>query len=108
MNKINKQNYYKKQKNFPYLKSKKKNEFINFKHRNVDRSIYLKSKKKNYFTYLKIQEEKNKIKKLQITKYLYRNKKLKKGIFLKEPSLNDIKYPIKFNFKLINEFLKKK
>lgn len=75
--------------------------------------IIKKDKKKiknnnNYLTYLKNKKNKEeKLKKNQITNYLYINKKLKKGIFFKKPSFNEIKYPIKFNFKLINEFLKK-
>ena len=34
--------------------------------------------------------------------------KLKKGVFLKKPSFNDIIYPFSLNLKLINEYLKKK
>jgi len=65
-----------------------------------------KKKKNNYFIYFK--KKKVKKKKNQITNYLYINKKLKQGIFLKKPTFNEIKYPIQFNLKLINEFLKKK
>ena len=68
-----------------------------------------KKNNNNFLTYLKNKKEKKeKLKKIQITNYLYTNKKLKKGIFFKKPSFNEIKYPIQFNFKLINEFLKKK
>ena len=49
-----------------------------------------------------------KFKKKKILNYLYINKKIKKGIFLKNPDIKEIKYPINFNFKLINEFLNKK
>ena len=66
-------------------------------------------KNNNYFTYLENKKKKNeKLQKIQITNYLYRNQKLKKGIFFKKPVFSEIKYPIQFNFKLINEFLKKK
>lgn len=68
-----------------------------------------KRKKYNFFTYLAIKNKKiKKPKKPQITTHLYRHTKKKLGIFLKKPTFNDIKYPIKFNFKLISEFLKKK
>jgi hypothetical protein len=78
-----------------------KNSIKNFQKKN--------KKKNNYFTYLENKKKKNKKpKKFQITNYLYINRTLKKGIFFKKPSFNEIKYPIQFNFKLINEFLKKK
>jgi len=78
----------------------------------------MKNNKKYYRDWLKIKKNNKKLsfinwlkkknKKLFLTNYLYSNKKLKKGIFLKSPNFNEIKYPIKFNFKLINEFLRKK
>ena len=40
--------------------------------------------------------------------YLYKNKKLKKSIFLKKPKLNEILYPFFLNLKLIKQYLKKK
>lgn len=40
--------------------------------------------------------------------YLYKNKKLKKGVFLKKPKFNEIMYPFFLNLKLVNEYLKKK
>nr|YP_004564337.1 orf100 [Phytophthora andina]ADK76285.1 orf100 [Phytophthora andina] len=42
------------------------------------------------------------------TAYLHRNKKIKKGIFFKEPTFKTILYPFYLNLKLINEYLKKK
>lgn len=54
---------------------------------------------------LLINDKDKKIKKT-IT-HFYRNKKLKKGIFLK-PIFKKVNYPFSLNFKLINEFLKKK
>lgn len=41
-------------------------------------------------------------------KYLYFNKKLKKGIFLKLPNIKEISYPYILNLKLISQYLKKK
>ncbi|DAZ93513.1 TPA: hypothetical protein N0F65_000362 (mitochondrion) [Lagenidium giganteum] len=37
-----------------------------------------------------------------------RNKKIKTGIFFKEPTFKTILYPFYLNLKLINEYLKKK
>lgn len=72
----------------------------------------LNSKKKinnnklsNFLTFL---QKFKKRRKTKITNYLYKNKKLNKGIFLKSPLLKDIKYPIPFNLKLINESFKNK
>nr|YP_009233128.1 orf100 [Phytophthora polonica]AMB20933.1 orf100 [Phytophthora polonica] len=42
------------------------------------------------------------------TTYLQRNKKIKTGIFFKNPTFNSIIYPFHLNLKLINEYLKKK
>jgi hypothetical protein len=61
--------------------------------------------KKNYKYNYKKEELK---KKPQITNYLHRNKKLKKGIILKKFSFEEIVYPFSMNLKLVNEFLKKK
>ncbi len=73
----------------------------------------LKNKKfiyrKNNSLYLKNIAEK-KEKKIKINNqnyYLYKNKKLKKGVFLKKPKFNEILYPFFLNMKLINEYLKK-
>ncbi len=74
----------------------------------------LKNKKfiyrKNNSLYLKNIAEK-KDKKIKINNqnyYLYKNKKLKKGVFLKKPKFNEIMYPFFLNLKLVNEYLKKK
>ncbi len=74
----------------------------------------LKNKKfiyrKNNSLYLKNIAEK-KEKKIKINNqnyYLYKNKKLKKGVFLKKPKFNEIMYPFFLNLKLVNEYLKKK
>jgi hypothetical protein len=64
-------------------------------------------KKKTYNNNNAIQKKKQP-EKPKITNYLYINKKLKKGVFLKKPSFNDIIYPFSLNLKLINEYLKKK
>lgn len=63
-------------------------------------------KKKTYNN--NIIQKKKKPEKPKITNYLYVHKKLKKGVFLKKPSFNDIIYPFPLNLKLINEYLKKK
>jgi hypothetical protein len=82
------------------MKKKQKNNLKNKKF------IY----KKNNFFYLKNiakkKEEKKKINNQD--RYLYKNKKLKKAIFLKKPKLNEIMYPFLLNMKLISEYLKKK
>jgi hypothetical protein len=64
-------------------------------------------KKKTYNSNNAIQKKKQP-EKPKITNYLYVHKKLKKGVFLKKPSFNDIIYPFSLNLKLINEYLKKK
>lgn len=74
----------------------------------------LKKKIFNFFKkkslYLKDIEKKTKenYKKKNQNRYLYKNKKLKKGIFLKRPKLNEIFYPFFLNMKLIKTYLKKK
>ena len=47
-------------------------------------------------------------KKINKNNYLYKNKKLKRGIFLKKPTLYEILYPVFLNLKLIKQYLKKK
>lgn len=66
-------------------------------------------KKKNS-AYLKDIDKKTEEKPTKINQnnYLYKNKNLKKGIFLKKPKFNEILYPFFLNMKLINEYLKKK
>ena len=82
------------------MQKKKNNNFKNkkfiFKKRN---SLHFK---KN------IEKKKQQIKINNQNRYLYKNKKLKKGIFLKKPKFNGILYPFFLNLKLINEYLKKK
>lgn len=73
---------------------KNKNFFYNKK-----KSLYLKNIKK---------KTEDKPKKINQNNYLYKNKQLKKGIFLKKPKLNEIFYPFFLNMKLINAYLKKK
>jgi len=60
------------------------------------------------FFFAKKNQKKKQPEKPKITNYLYVHKKLKKGVFLKKPSFNDIIYPFSLNLKLINEYLKKK
>jgi hypothetical protein len=81
-------------------KKNKKNKKLNqqFNNKNYKNKIY-----NNNLIQKKKQPEKPKI-----TNYLYVHKKLKKGVFLKKPSFNDIIYPFYLNLKLINEYLKKK
>jgi len=79
------------------IKKKKNYQQFNYKTKK-----FYKKKYNSFFKKLK------KPKKPKITNYLYFNKRLKKGIFLKKPSFNDIKYPFFLNLKLINESLKKK
>ena len=42
------------------------------------------------------------------TSYLHSNLKTKKGVFLRKPFFDDIKYPFSLNLNLINEYIKKK
>ncbi len=70
-------------------------------------------KKKKFNNHKKIKEVFNHKKKLITllsykTTYLYKNKKLKKGVFLKKPTYKKILYPFFLNLKLVNEYLKKK
>nr|YP_010508082.1 hypothetical protein OF336_mgp05 [Phytophthora gonapodyides]UXG56422.1 hypothetical protein [Phytophthora gonapodyides] len=88
--KFNKQQYNKKNNKFSYFYKKS------------NRSSY---KNKNNIYYLL--GEKKPTKPL-ITSYLHRNKKIKTGIFFKEPTFKTILYPFHLNLKLINEYLKKK
>jgi hypothetical protein len=82
----------------------KKNKKKNNLNQQFNNKYYKKKKyKKNNIIQKKKQPEKPKI-----TNYLYVHKKLKKGVFLKKPSFNDIIYPFPLNLKLINEYLKKK
>lgn len=81
-------------------KKKKKNNF----NQQFNNKYY---KKKTYNNNNIIQKKKQP-EKPKITNYLYVHKKLKKGVFLKKPSFNDIIYPFSLNLKLINEYLKKK
>lgn len=80
-------------------KKKLNQQFIN---KNNNNKYY---KKKPYNNTI---QKKKKPEKPKITNYLYVHKKLKKGVFLKKPSFNDIIYPFSLNLKLINEYLKKK
>lgn len=83
------------------MKNKNKN---NLNQQSIQKSNkYYKKKPYNNLIQKKKQPEKPKI-----TNYLYVHKKLKKGVFLKKPSFNDIIYPFSLNLKLINEYLKKK
>jgi hypothetical protein len=81
-------------------KKNKKNKKLNQQFNN---KYYKKKIYNNNIIQKKKQPEKPKI-----TNYFYVNKKLKKGVFLKKPSFNDIIYPFYLNLKLINEYLKKK
>lgn len=82
------------------MQKKQKNNFIKKKF------FY---KKNNFLLSKKVVEKKEKKIKINNQKhYLYKNKKLKKGIFLKKPKFNEIMYPFLFNLKLVNEYLKKK
>lgn len=81
----------------------KKNQNKNFKPKHFSftkkKSIYLKSIDR---------KKKEETPEIIHNNYLYKNKKLKKGIFLKKPKLNEILYPFFLNMKLIKQYLKKK
>ena len=85
-------------------KRKKNNNNLNQQFIQKNNKYY---KKKTYNSNNVIQKKKQP-EKPKITNYLYVHKKLKKGVFLKKPSFNDIIYPFSLNLKLINEYLKKK
>lgn len=56
----------------------------------------------------KIYKKKKTQKKKSNIKYLYYNKKIKQGLFLKTPTYKELSYPFIFNLKLISQYLKKK
>ena len=85
-------------------KRKKNNNNLNQQFIQKNNKYY---KKKTYNSNNVIQKKKQP-EKPKITNYLYVHKKLKKGVFLKKASFNDIIYPFSLNLKLINEYLKKK
>ena len=84
----------------------------NFKNRNslhFKKNIKFIYKNKNFLHFKKnIEKKEQQIKINNQNRYIYKNKKLKKGIFLKKPKFNEILYPFFLNLKLINEYLKKK
>lgn len=65
----------------------------------IKKSFFYNKKNLNYKKLTK--------KKIHKNTYLYKNKKLKKGIFLKKPKFKEILYPIFLNLKLVNQYLKK-
>ena len=87
---------FKPKKFFNNNKNKKKK----FHNKNFKKINFNKKRKVFFFG----QELKKKKKKKKIN-YLYKYKKI--GIFYKKPIFNDILYTYPFNFKLINEILKK-
>nr|YP_010394299.1 Ymf100 [Phytophthora cryptogea]DAZ88307.1 TPA_asm: Ymf100 [Phytophthora cryptogea] len=89
--KFNKQHFNKKNNKYPYP-YKKNNKYSSYKNKN---NIYY------------LLGEKKPLKPLT-TAYLHKNKKIKTGIFFKEPTLKTVLYPFYLNLKLINEYLKKK
>jgi len=80
----------------------------NKKNKNLNQKFNNKYYKKKIYNNNNIIQKKKQPEKPKITNYLYVHKKLKKGVFLKKPSFNDIIYPFSLNLKLINEYLKKK
>jgi len=80
----------------------------NKKNKNLNQQFNNKYYKKKIYNNNNIIKKKKQPEKPKITNYLYVHKKLKKGVFLKKPSFNDIIYPFSLNLKLINEYLKKK
>nr|YP_010394733.1 Ymf100 [Phytophthora rubi]DAZ89170.1 TPA_asm: Ymf100 [Phytophthora rubi] len=88
--KFNKQYFKKKNNKYPY--AFKRNNKYSYKNKN---NIYY------------LLGEKRPSKPLTTT-YLHRNKKIKTGIFFKQPTFKSILYPFYLNLKLINEYLKKK
>lgn len=80
----------------------------NKQNKNLKNKKFIYNKKNSL--YLKNIEKKteDKTKKINQNNYLYKNKQLKKGIFLKKPKFNEILYPFFLNMKLINAYLKKK
>ena len=98
-NKKSNNNFYIK-KNNNRFNNKKKNINQYSKNNKFDNNLYIKMK-----NYAKLKKENQKSK---MTNYLYINSKIKKGVFLKKPSYNEVLYPFHLNLKLINEYLKKK
>lgn len=85
-----------KKKKYQYKYNKNKSKKINQK------------EEKTFFFFGKVFNNSTKTPKLNYL-YVYKPKrrKKKKGIFLKTPFFNEIRYPYNFNFKLIKEMLKK-
>lgn len=80
----------------------------NFKTSNFKNKKFLYKRKNSLQLKKNIEKKEQQIKINNQNHYLYKNKKLKKGIFLKKPKFNEIIYPFFLNLKLINEYLKKK
>jgi hypothetical protein len=99
-NKKSNNNFYLKKNNNRFNNNKKKNINQYSKNNKFDNNLYIKMK-----NYAKFKKENQKSK---MTNYLYINSKIKKGVFLKKPSYNEVLYPFHLNLKLINEYLKKK
>nr|YP_010394260.1 Ymf100 [Phytophthora colocasiae]DAZ88268.1 TPA_asm: Ymf100 [Phytophthora colocasiae]DAZ88779.1 TPA_asm: Ymf100 [Phytophthora colocasiae] len=91
-----------------YQKNKKFNKQY-FNHKKNKYPYFYKKKNKNSYknSIYYLLGEKRPLKPLT-TAYLHRNKKIKTGIFFKEPTFKTILYPFYLNLKLINEYLKKK
>ena len=86
--------------------------YIEKKKKNQKTQKPLKRRFKNFAHYLKIRRLN---KKRQETPKMLSHfhhprfyKKIKQGIFLKQPCYNQIKYPFFLNLKLISEYIKKK
>lgn len=79
-----------------------------FKNNNFKHKKFIYQKKNSLRLKRNIEKKEQQIKINNQSRYLYKNKKLKKGIFLKKPKFNEIIYPFFLNLKLVNEYLKKK
>ncbi len=97
----NNNNLYLKKNNNRFKKNKKKFQQYSKNNNKFNNNLYLKLVNYN-------RQKQKKKEKPKLTNYLYRTRKLKKGIFLKKPAYKDILYPFTLNLKLINEYLKKK
>jgi hypothetical protein len=84
-----------------------KNQNKNLKFNSKPKHFYFKKKKSIYLKSID-RKKKEETRPIYPNNYLYKNKKLKRGIFLKKPTLYEILYPVFLNLKLIKQYLKKK
>lgn len=71
-------------------------------------SINKPRKERNFYNPNQKKIDAKKKKRIRLTNYLHRTRKIKQGIVLKDICYTEVTYPFLINLKLINEYLKKK